>query len=346
MSRPDRFIRACRRESVDATPVWLMRQAGRYLPEYRSVRERYGLLEICRRPELAVEVTLQPLRRFELDAAILFSDLLIPLEPLGIPFSFVRGEGPRIESPIDGAADVERLRDFDPREELDFTLEAIRLLRKELEVPLVGFAGAPFTLASYAIEGGPSKSFEKTKALMFQEPSTWHRLAERLAATVTGYLEAQIEAGVQAVQLFDSWVGALAPIDYRELVFPHVRSIFAALSRYDVPRILFGTGTAGLLSEMAACGADVLGLDWRIDLERGWRAVGERTAVQGNLDPAVLCAPREILVSRIESILQQAGGRTGHVFNLGHGVLPHTPVDNVSLLVEHVHRASSRESGE
>jgi len=314
-----------------------MRQAGRYLAEYREIRKSHGLLEICRTPELAVEVTLQPVRKFDFDAAILFSDLLVPLEPLGIPFSFAQGEGPRIESPIRSRSDVDRLRKVEPRESLAFTLEAIGLLRRELEVPLIGFAGAPFTLASYAIEGGPSKTFEKTKALMYEDPETWHLLLSTLASVVRDYLTAQIEAGVAAVQLFDSWVGALSPEDYRKLVLPHSRSILEPLSKLGVPRIHFGTGTAGLLREMREAGGDVIGLDWRIDLDRVWREVGDDVAVQGNLDPLALFAPKDVLLERVDTVLRQAAGRPGHVFNLGHGILPGTPVENVQLLVERVH---------
>jgi uroporphyrinogen decarboxylase len=314
-----------------------MRQAGRYLAEYREIRKTHGLLEICRTPELAVEVTLQPVRKFGFDAAILFSDLLVPLEPLGIPFSFAQGEGPRIESPIQSRSDVDRLRKVEPRESLAFTLEAIRLLRRELEVPLIGFAGAPFTLASYAVEGGPSKNFEKTKALMYEDPETWHRLLSTLASVVRDYLTAQIEAGVAAVQLFDSWVGALSPEDYRKLVLPHSRAILEPLEKLGVPRIHFGTGTAGILREMREVGADVIGLDWRIDLDRGWDEVGQGVAVQGNLDPLALFAPKDVLLDRVDLVLRQAAGRPGHVFNLGHGILPGTPVENVQLLVERVH---------
>jgi uroporphyrinogen decarboxylase len=342
VSRADRFLKACRREAVDRTPVWLMRQAGRYLAEYREVRKSHGLLEICRTPELAVEVTLQPVRKLGFDAAILFSDLLVPLEPLGIPFSFAAGEGPRIESPIRSRSDVERLRPVEPRESLAFTLEAIRLLRGELDVPLIGFAGAPFTLASYAIEGGPSKNFEKTKALMYEEPETWHRLLSALASVVRDYLTAQIEAGAQAVQLFDSWVGALSPEDYRRLVLPHTRAILEPLGKLGVPRIHFGTGTSGILREMRDAGSDVLGLDWRIDLDRGWAELGEGVAVQGNLDPLALFAPKDVLFDRVDSVLRRAAGRPGHVFNLGHGVLPGTPVESVQLLVERVHQHELR----
>ncbi len=319
-----------------------MRQAGRYLAGYREVRKSHGLVEICRTPELAVEVTLQPVRELGFDAAILFSDLLIPLEPLGIPFSFAAGEGPRIESPIQSRSDVLRLQPFEPRESLSFTLEAIRLLRRELDVPLIGFAGAPFTLASYAIEGGPSKNFEKTKALMHEDPETWGLLLSKLASVVRDYLTAQIEAGVQAVQLFDSWVGALSPEDYRRLVLPHSRAILEPLETLGVPRIHFGTGTSGILREMRQAGGDVIGLDWRIDLDRGWRELGDGVSVQGNLDPSALLAPKDVLLARADLVLQQAAGRPGHVFNLGHGVLPGTPVENVKLLVDHVHQHEPR----
>jgi uroporphyrinogen decarboxylase len=319
-----------------------MRQAGRYLAEYREIRKKHGLLEICRTPELAVEVTLQPVRRFGFDAAILFSDLLVPLEPLGVPFSFAQGEGPRIEAPLSSRSDVERLREVEPKESLAFTLEAIGILRRELDVPLIGFAGAPFTLASYAIEGGPSKSFEKTKALMYEDPDTWHLLLSKLASVVRAYLTAQIEAGVSAVQLFDSWVGALAPEDYRKLVLPHSRAILEPLAKLGVPRIHFGTGSAGILREMREAGGDVIGVDWRIDLDRAWDEVGEEVAVQGNLDPLALLAPRDVLLDRVDVVLRQAAGRSGHLFNLGHGILPGTPVENVQLLVEHVHQHTLR----
>jgi uroporphyrinogen decarboxylase len=319
-----------------------MRQAGRYLSEYRDVRSRHSLLEICRTPELACEVTLQPIRRFGFDAAILFSDLLVPLDPMGIPFSFAEGEGPRIERPIRDASDIDRLRAVEPRESLAFTLEAIRLLVRELDVPLIGFAGAPFTLASYAVEGGPSKNFEKTKALMYQDPTSWHRLASKLARVIADYLAAQIEAGVRAVQLFDSWAGALSPEDYRELVLPHSREILESLAGRGAPRIHFGTGTSGFLREMRDAGADVVGLDFRIDLDRGWREIGDDVAVQGNLDPLTLFAPPEILERRVDAVLRRAGGRPGHVFNLGHGILPGTPVEAVEALVERVHRGGER----
>jgi uroporphyrinogen decarboxylase len=333
----DRFLRACRREAVDRTPVWFMRQAGRYMPEYRALREKHTLLTLCRTPELAVEVTLQPVNALGVDAAILFSDLLLPLEPLGIPFDFAVGEGPVIEKPLRSAADVAALRRFEPRDELGMVLEAIRLLRRELDVPLIGFAGAPFTLASYAIEGGHSSTYALTKTLLYKEPETWHRLASLLAEVVRDYLLAQVEAGVQAVQVFDSWVGALTAADYREFVLPHVRTIFQGLKETGVPAIHFGTGTLHLLPLLREAGGDVIGLDWRTPLDEGWDRLGPGVAVQGNLDPTLLFAPRERLLARVDDVLDRAARRPGHLFNLGHGILPGTPVDNVKAVVEHVH---------
>ena len=333
----DRFLRACRREPVDRTPVWFMRQAGRYMAEYRALREKHTLLELCRTPELAVEVTLQPIRAIGFDAAILFSDLLIPLAPMGIPFDFQAGEGPVIQAPVRSAADVAVLRRIEPREELGMVLEAVRLLRRELEVPLIGFAGAPFTLASYAIEGGHSTNFARTKGLMYGEPATWHRLAGLLADVVADYLRAQVEAGAQAVQLFDSWIGALDEADYREFALPHVKRIFDGLADIDVPKIHFGTGTGHLLAAQREAGGTVIGVDWRTPLDEGWRRAGEGVAVQGNLDPTLLFAPRERLLARVDDVLRRAAGRPGHVFNLGHGILPGTPVDAVRAVVDHVH---------
>jgi uroporphyrinogen decarboxylase len=332
----DRFLRACRREPVDRTPVWFMRQAGRYMSEYRALREKHSLLHLCRTPDLAVEVTLQPIRALGVDAAILFSDLLIPLEPLGIPFDFAQGEGPVIDKPVRAAADVAALRRFEPREELGMVLEAIRLLRKELKVPLIGFAGAPFTLASYAIEGGRSSSYALVKSLMYREPQTWHRFASLLSEVVRDYLLAQIEAGVQAVQVFDSWVGALSAAEYREFVLPHVRAIFEGLRGSGVPSIHFGTGTNHLLPLLREAGGDVIGLDWRLPLDEGWGLLGEGVAVQGNLDPTLLMAPRERLLQGVDDVMRRAGGRPGHVFNLGHGILPGTPVENVKAVVDRV----------
>jgi len=335
----DRFLRACRREPVDVTPVWFMRQAGRYMPEYRALRQKHSLLTLCRTPELAVEVTLQPVLALGVDAAILFSDLLLPLAPLGVPFDFQAGEGPVIERPLRSRADIEALRRFEPRAELGMVLEAIRLLRPELEgqVPLIGFAGAPFTLASYAIEGGHSNNFGLTKALMYSDPEAWHRLASLLADVVGDYLRAQVEAGAQALQIFDSWIGALDETDYREFVLPHVRALFDRVKDLGVPLIHFGTGTGHLLAVQREAGGDVIGIDWRTPLDEGWRLAGAGVAVQGNLDPTLLLGPRERLLQRVDDVLRRAAGRPGHIFNLGHGILPATLVDNVRAVVEHVH---------
>jgi uroporphyrinogen decarboxylase len=338
-----RFLKACRREPVDATPVWFMRQAGRYMAEYRALRERHSLLEICREPDLATEVTLQPIRRIEVDAAILFSDLLLPLEPMGLPFDFIKGEGPQIERPIESASDIERLKVFEPREALAHVLEAIGQIKRELggRVPLIGFAGAPFTLASYAIEGGHSNNFARTKALMYGHPDSWHLLCEKFATIVADYLVAQIDAGVDAVQVFDSWVGTLSAADYREFAQPHTRRIFQAIGT-RVPTIHFGTGTATILEELRAAGGDVIGLDWRIPIDEGWQRIGTDRAVQGNLDPTVLLGPSHRMFSQTDDILARVGSRPGHIFNLGHGILPSTPVEHVQMLAQYVHSASRR----
>ncbi|MCY4662402.1 MAG: uroporphyrinogen decarboxylase [Acidobacteria bacterium] len=336
----DRFLRACRREPVDATPVWFMRQAGRYMAEYRELRARHTLLEICRHPELAVEVTLQPVNRLEIDAAILFSDLLLPLEPMGIPFTFAKGEGPVIHEPVRSAADVDRVRQFEARDALPHVLTTIRILRRELEgrVPLIGFAGAPFTLASYAIEGGASRSYARTKALMYGEPTAWHLLCDKFAAAIADYLVAQVEAGAQAVQVFDSWIGALGPADYREFALPHTRRILDAAASTGVPVLHFGTGTATLLEAMAEAGGDVIGVDWRIPLDEAWERIGDDRAIQGNLDPTLLLGPIDRLLEGASDVLRRAGNRPGHIFNLGHGILPETPVDKVEMLAHMAHR--------
>jgi uroporphyrinogen decarboxylase len=336
----DRFLRACRRQPVDATPVWFMRQAGRYMKEYRELRQRYSMLELCRTPDLAAEVTLQPVRRLPLDAAIIFSDLLLPLEPLGLPFDFVKGDGPRVEQPIRSESDVDALSPFEPRERLAPVLEAIRLVKRQLAdlVPLIGFAGAPFTLASYAIEGGHSNHYAHTKALMYGNPKAWHRLCALLADTAADYLMAQVEAGADAVQLFDSWVGALGPSDYREFVLPHSRHIFDRLKPLGVPTIHFGTGTATLLPLLAEAGGDVIGADWRMPLDDAWALIGSEHAIQGNLDPTLLLAPTPRLLAAADDVLRRAGGRPGHIFNLGHGILPSTSVEAVEALANHVHQ--------
>jgi len=318
-----------------------MRQAGRYMAEYRALRERHSLLEICRTPDLATEVTLQPVRRVEVDAAILFSDLLLPLEPMGLPFDFVKGEGPQIERPIESPADIDALKLFDPRVALSHVLETITLVQHELagRVPLIGFAGAPFTLASYAIEGGHSNNFARTKALMYGHPAAWHRLCDRFAVVVADYLRAQIEAGVNAVQLFDSWVGVLNPADYREFALPHTRRIFDAIGR-KVPTIHFGTGTAAILAELAEAGGDVIGVDWRIPIDIAWQRIGFERGVQGNLDPTLLLGPTQRMFSQAEDILARVAHRPGHIFNLGHGILPMTPVEHVQMLAQYVHSLS------
>jgi uroporphyrinogen decarboxylase len=335
----DRFLRACRREPVDATPVWFMRQAGRYMAEYRALRERHSLLELCRTPELATRITLQPVEAIDVDAAIIFSDLLLPFEPMGLAFDFVKGEGPKVEQPLRSEADIERLRLFEPREGLGYVLDAIRMTREALagRVPLIGFAGAPFTLASYAIEGGPSRDFARTKTLMYGEPDAWHRLCERLARVVSAFVVAQVEAGAQAIQIFDSWVGALSAEDYREFALPHTAQVFAALQPTGVPTIHFGTGTSTILPELAEAGGDVIGIDWRLPLDVAWQQVGPDRAVQGNLDPTVLLGPRHRLLRAADDVLRRAAGRPGHIFNLGHGILPATPLEHVQALARFVH---------
>ena len=337
------LLRAARRQPTAATPVWLMRQAGRYLPEYRALRERHGFLELCRTPAAAAEVTLQPVRRFAVDAAILFADILLIVEPLDDGLEFARGEGPVIHRPVRAEADVARLKPIDVESSVGSVFETVRLVRRALppSVALIGFAGAPFTVASYVVEGGASRDFLHTKRLMYEAPAAWHRLMEVLADATAAYLNGQIDAGAQAVQLFDSWVGALAPDDYRAYVLPHTRSVIRAL-RPGVPVIHFGTGTATLLPLMREAGGDVIGLDWRVDLDRGWATVGHEVGVQGNLDPALLLAKPAVFRERVEAILARAGGRPGHIFNLGHGVHPATPVEHVQALVEMVHELSAR----
>jgi len=319
-----------------------MRQAGRYMSEYRALRERYSLLELCRTPDLATEVTLQPVRRIDVDAAILFSDLLLPLEPMGIPFDFVRGEGPAIESPLRSAGDLDRVRAFEPRERLGYVLDAIRQIKRELadRVPLIGFAGAPFTLASYAIEGGHSNSFAHTKALMYGWPEAWHRFCALIAEIIGDYLVAQVEAGVDAVQVFDSWVGALNARDYREFILPHTKRIFDRVSPYGVPTIHFGVGTGSILRELCEAGGDVIGADWRTPLDEAWKQIGFDRGIQGNLDPTLLLGPLDRVFVATDDILARAAGRPGHIFNLGHGILPSIPVDHVQALARYVHQQS------
>lgn len=339
-----RFLAAAARQPVDATPVWMMRQAGRSLPAYRALRLHHGLVEITRQPELCAEVTLMPTKVLDVDAAIMFADIMLPVAGLGIKFELVEDVGPVLADPIRSTAQVHALTAIPARECVPTVLEAIRIARRELagRVPLIGFSGAPFTLASYLIEGRPSRDFVRTKALMFSDPDTWHELMRRLTAMIIDYLGEQITAGVQAVQLFDSWVGALAPVDYAEFVAPHTAAIFQAAAAWGVPRIHFGTNTSSLLEliaqpDPALNGPDVVGVDWRIPLDLAWQRVGYGKAVQGNLEPAVLLAPPEVLVRRVHDVLRAAGGRPGHIFNLGHGVLPDSPLDNLKLLVDTVH---------
>ncbi len=332
----DRFLRACRRESVDVTPIWIMRQAGRYLPEYRQLREKHPMLELCTSPELAAEVTLMPLRRFELDAAILFSDLTIPFLAMGVPFTLKENVGPVIAHPLRTAEDVTALRVMEPEEDLPFVMESIRLLRQGLNVPLIGFAGAPFTLAAYLVEGGASRDYSRVRALMYSQPQLWNTLLSLLAENVVRFLKAQIEAGAQAVQLFDSWVGAVSPVTYRRHLLPVMQRIVGDLKPLGAPIIYFGTGTASLLEAMRETGADVIGVDWRIPLDEAWQQLGE-CAIQGNMDPAVMLASADVVRAEAQDVLQRAGGRKGHIFNLGHGVLPETPVENVQVLIDTVH---------
>ena len=339
----ERFLKACRREPVDCTPVWFMRQAGRYMAEYRALRVKHSILDLCKTPELAAQVTLQPIDRFPLDAAIIFADILLPLEPMGLSLEFAAGEGPVIHNPVRNQADIERLNVIDGGE-LDYVAEAIRQARRALNgrVPLIGFAGAPFTLASYAIEGGSSRNYLLTKQLMYSEPKAWHQLMDKFARVITGYLRRQIKAGAQAIQLFDSWVGCLSVGDYIEYVMPHVQLIFEGLKREGVPMIHFGTGTSAMLPQMREAGGDVIGIDWRIHLDEAWATVGHDVAVQGNLDPLTLFAPLHEIERRVEDILRRAGGRPGHIFNLGHGILPTTPIEHVAATIDMVHKLSQR----
>ncbi|WP_127361454.1 uroporphyrinogen decarboxylase [Actinacidiphila soli] len=335
------FIRACRRESVPHTPVWFMRQAGRSLPEYLKVREGIPMLESCMRPDLVTEITLQPVRRHKVDAAIYFSDIVVPLKAIGLDLDIKPGVGPVVQHPIRTRADLARLRPLEP-DDVKYVTEAIGMLTAELgETPLIGFAGAPFTLASYLIEGGPSRSYERTKAMMYGEPELWADLVERLAAITGAFLKVQIEAGASAVQLFDSWAGALAPQEYRNYVMPASVKVFDAVAGYDVPRIHFGVGTGELLALMGEAGADVVGVDWRVPLDEAARRVGPHKALQGNLDPAVLFAPTPAVEAKTREVLAAAQAAPGHVFNLGHGVLPSTDPDALTRLVEFVHAETS-----
>ncbi len=338
-----RFLKACRRQPVDATPVWFMRQAGRYLPEYRAVRDRHSLLEICKTPALAAEVTIAAAEKLGVDAAIIFADLLLPVEPMGMHLQFVKGEGPLLRDPLRDAAAIDRLRG-DGAAELAFVAEAIRLVQSHFagRLPVIGFAGAPFTLASYMIEGGSSRDFLHTKSLMWSAPGAWAMLMEKICSVLEPYLLSQVEAGAAAIQLFDSWVGCLGEDDYRRFALPYSRGLIQAVEARGVPVIHFATGAAGLLRAMQEAGASVLGVDWRIPLGRAWQEVGFAPAIQGNLDPAALFAPSSELRERVDAVLRQAAGRPGHIFNLGHGILPGTPVESVRAVVEWVHESTSQ----
>jgi uroporphyrinogen decarboxylase len=316
-----------------------MRQAGRYMAAYRALRERHSLLEICRHPELAVAVTLQPVDAIEVDAAILFSDLLLPFTAMGLDFDFVKGEGPSIERPIRDASMVDHLRTFEPREALAPVLETIRILRRELadRVPLIGFGGAPFTLAAYAIEGGPSTHYAVAKAFMYAQPEAWHRLCDRFARVIADYMRAQIEAGAQAIQIFDSWAGQLSRADYREFALPHTKRIFDTLAGSGVPTIHFGVTTGAILPDMTEAGGDVIGVDWRAPLDEAWDLIGHDRAIQGNLDPVTLLGPADRMFGAADDILRLVAGRAGHIFNLGHGILPDSPLETVQALARHVH---------
>jgi uroporphyrinogen decarboxylase len=336
----DRLLRALRREPVDRTPVWFMRQAGRYLPEYRDVRADGDILDAVRRPEEVVELTLQPLRRMPVDGAIVFSDIMVPLAAVGVPVRIQSGFGPILEEPIRSRSAVERIRGLEPDEDEPYVLESIRLLAKELEVPLIGFAGAPFTLASYLVEGGPSRDHARTKSLMWNDPGAWDALMSRLVDVAVAHLRAQVGAGAQALQVFDSWVGALSPAAYETHVLPYVERLFGAVADLDVPVIHFGVGTGELLVSMREAGASAIGVDHRVALDAAWERIGHDVAIQGNLDPALLLAPWNVVEAQARDVLRRAGGRAGHVFNLGHGVLPETPVASLQRLVELVHEAS------
>jgi uroporphyrinogen decarboxylase len=335
------FMKACRRQKGDYTPIWLMRQAGRYMPEYREIRAKKSFLELCKSSDLAAEVTVTAAHRLGVDAAIIFADILLVVEPMGLGLRFEKGDGPAIDGMIRNASDVDRLREVEPQESLQFVFEAVRKARAGLrsDIPLIGFAGAPFTLASYITEGGASKNYRHTKTLMYRDPGAWHSMMGLVTRALIGYLNGQIAAGAQAVQLFDSWVGCLSPQDYREFVLPHTRQVIAGI-KPSVPVIHFSTGTTGYLDLIRQAGGDVIGVDWRIDLATAWERIGHDKAIQGNLDPLVLFASPEYIKDNAAAILKEAGGRPGHIFNLGHGILPETPVDNVIALVDTVHEMS------
>lgn len=343
MSAPDsRFVKACKAQPVDRTPVWFMRQAGRYMAEYRAVRKQYSLIEICKKPAVAADVTITAAEALNVDAAIIFADLLLPLEVMGLPFHFSTGEGPVIEKPVRDQADVARLR-TDRAADLGYVAEAVRLVCKHFgaRLPVIGFCGAPFTLASYMIEGGGSRNYVHAKKMMYSSPAAWDELMHKLVSVVAEYAAEQARAGADVIQIFDSWVGCLSVEDYRKYVLPRTTELVKSLQKTGVPIIYFGTDSATLLRSMKETGAEVIGLDWRIPLDEGWKTLGSAGAVQGNLDPVLLFADWKELKSRAEDILRRAAGRPGHIFNLGHGILPETPVDNVKALARFVQEHSA-----
>jgi uroporphyrinogen decarboxylase len=335
-----RLLAACRQQPVDRTPVWFMRQAGRCLAEYRALRKQYDILTLAKTPELSTQVTLMPVERFGVDAAVMFADIMLPLEAMGAPFTIEPEVGPIVHHPIRTRADVDRLHVVDGEEATPYVMQAIRLIRRALaggKAALVGFSGAPFTLACYLIEGRPSRDYAKAKGLMFSEPETWHALMEVVTETVIRYLQAQVAAGIQVMQLFDSWMGILSPQDYERYSLPYSRRVFEALAQSGIPRIHFGTGNASLLEQVASAGADVVSVDWRVSLDRAWERIGAERGIQGNLDPVLLFAPWERIAEGARDVLRRAAGRPGHIFNLGHGVLPDTNPDLLARLVEFVH---------
>jgi uroporphyrinogen decarboxylase len=335
------FLKACRGEKTDYTPVWIMRQAGRYLSEYRRIRETVDFLTLCKTPELAAEVTIQPVDILKVDAAILFSDILIPLEPMGMKLEFIEDKGPVIHNPVGDRESVSRLRPLNPAVDVPFVAEAVKLLAENLSVPLIGFSGAPFTLATYMIEGGSSRNFVKTKTMMYRNPALFHELMDKLTTMTICYLKAQIEAGVNAVQIFDSWAGALSPHDYAEFELPYVKRIIAGLDT-DAPVIYFPNNGAALLRPAKESGADVISVDWRIGISDAVEIIGNKISVQGNLDPVALFGPKKTITERVADILRGAVNARGHIFNLGHGILPETPVENAAAMVEAVHELSSK----
>lgn len=336
----DNFVRACLKQEVDQVPVWYMRQAGRYQPEYREIRKKYSLLDICEIPELCAEVTTLPVQQLDVDAAILFSDIMVPLGPMGVKYDIIEKRGPVLETPYRTVEDIASLRPIQPEEDLPYVLETIKILARELKVPLIGFTGAPFTLASYMVEGGPSRNYIRTKQLMYSHPEVWHSLMEKLGDMVVTYLKAQVNAGAKAVQIFDSWVGALAPADYMTYVYPTMKRIFQDLNELQAPKIYFGVGSGELLPLWKDLDTDVIGLDWRVSISEGRNRIGDRYAVQGNLDPTLLLAPWPVLEARAKEIIDQGLEKPGFVFNLGHGIFPEVPGDMLKRLTDFIHEYS------